>query len=61
MITLARIYTYSKTDLGDEKFELIEVKHDHLDEAVESLVRNGYELMPEGVTPEKYIDHIVEV
>ena len=61
MITLVRIYTYSKTDLGDEKFELIEVEHDLLDETVESLVRNGYELMPEGVTPEKYIDHIVEV
>ena len=61
MLTLARIYTYSKTDLGDEKFELIEVEHDHLDKTVESLVQNGYELMPEGITPDKYIDHIVEV
>ncbi len=61
MITLARIYTYTKTDLGDEKFELIEVEHEHLDKTLESLVRSGYELMPEGITPEKYIDQIVEV
>lgn len=61
MITLARIYTYPKTGLADEKFELIEVEQDHLDETVESLFRNGYKLMPEGVTPEKFIVHIVEV
>ena len=61
MITLARIYTYSKTDLGDEKFELIDVEHDRLDKTVEYLVRNGYEIMPEGITPDQYIDHRVEV
>ena len=61
MFSLARIYTYSKTSLGEEKFELIEVDHGQLDKTVESLVQDGYELMPEGLTPEKYIDHIVEV
>ena len=61
MFSLARIYTYSKTVLGEEKFELIEVDHGQLDMTVESLVQDGYELMPEGLTPEKYIDHIVEV
>ena len=61
MFSLARIYTYSKSALGEEKFELIEVDHGQLYKTVESLVQDGYELMPEGLTPEKYIDHIVEV
>ena len=61
MFSLARIYTYSKTDLGEEMFELIEVDHGQLDKTVELLVQDGYELMPEGIAPEKYIDHIVEV
>ena len=60
MIHVARVYTCTKVE-DEIEFNLIDVEAQKLDATVGMLVENGYELLPDHATAEKYIEHIVEV
>jgi len=54
------VYTCTKVD-DEIEFNLIDIEAQKLDATVGMLVENGYELLPDHATAEKYIEHIVEV